>query len=97
MAVLERTTWEGRPVCLTWRPGYRPGPAETVTQVSGLCLTGGGQILLVSLIVLTTTWTATFSVDGGISAPVPGSTTTDGTPVTFAVVQARPVLTNPFD
>lgn len=46
---------------------------------------------------LTTTWTATFSVDGGITAPVPGSTTTDGTPVTFAVLQARPVLTNPFD
>lgn len=48
MAVLERTTWEGRPVLLTWLPGYRPGPAETVTQVSGLCLTGEGQILLVS-------------------------------------------------
>ncbi len=46
---------------------------------------------------LTTTWTATFSVDGGITAPVPGSTTTDGTPVSFAVLQARPVLTNPFD
>lgn len=46
---------------------------------------------------LTTTWTATYSVDGGISAAVPGSTTTDGPPVTFAVLQARPVLTNPFD
>ncbi|MDT0275078.1 hypothetical protein [Blastococcus goldschmidtiae] len=46
---------------------------------------------------LTTTWTATFSVDGGLTVPVPGSTTTDGPPVTFQVLQARPVLTNPFD
>jgi hypothetical protein len=46
---------------------------------------------------LTTTWTATFRIDGGTTVPVPGSTTTDGPPVTFAVLQARPVLTNPFD
>lgn len=46
---------------------------------------------------LTTTWSGSFSVDGGLSLPVPGSTTTDGAPVTFDVVQARPVLTNPFD
>jgi len=46
---------------------------------------------------LTTTWTATFSIDGGLTVPVPGSTTTDGPPVTFDVLQARPVLTNPFD
>jgi hypothetical protein len=46
---------------------------------------------------LTTTWTGTFSVDGGLTVPVPGSTTTDGPPVTFDVLQARPVLTNPFD
>ena len=46
---------------------------------------------------LTTTWTGTFSVDGGLAVPVPGSTTTDGPPVTFDVLQARPVLTNPFD
>jgi hypothetical protein len=46
---------------------------------------------------LTTTWGATFSVDGGASTPVPGTTTTDGPPVTFAVLQARPVLTNPYD
>jgi hypothetical protein len=46
---------------------------------------------------LTTTWGATFSVDGGASAPVPGTTTTDGPPVTFTVLQARPVLTNPYD
>ena len=46
---------------------------------------------------LTTTWTGTFSIDGGLTVPVPGSTTTDGPPVTFDVLQARPVLTNPLD
>ncbi len=46
---------------------------------------------------LTTTWGATFSVDGGAGVPVPGTTTTDGPPVTFTVLQARPVLTNPYD
>ena len=46
---------------------------------------------------LTTTWGGTYSVNGGASAQVPGTTTTDGPPVTFPVLQARPVLTNPFD
>jgi hypothetical protein len=46
---------------------------------------------------LTTTWGATFSVDGGASVAVPGTTTTDGPPVTFAVRQAHAVLTNPYD
>lgn len=46
---------------------------------------------------LTTTWGATFSVDGGASTDVPGTTTTDGPPVTFDVLQARAVLTNPYD
>ncbi|MGY2081974.1 hypothetical protein [Modestobacter sp. SYSU DS0657] len=46
---------------------------------------------------LTTTWGATFSVDGGVQADVPGTTTTDGPPVSFTVLQARPVLTNPYD
>jgi hypothetical protein len=46
---------------------------------------------------LTTTWSGTYSVDGGATADVPGTTTTDGPPVTFSVLQASPVLTNPFD
>jgi hypothetical protein len=46
---------------------------------------------------VTTTWGASFSVDGGASVAVPGTTTTDGPPVTFTVLQARPVLTNPYD
>ena len=46
---------------------------------------------------LTTTWSGTFSLDGGATADVPGTTTTDGPPATFTVLQASPVLTNPFD
>ena len=46
---------------------------------------------------LTVTWGATFTVDGSAPADVPGITTTDGPPVTFGVLQARPVLTNPYD
>lgn len=46
---------------------------------------------------LTTTWGATFSVDGSADAEVPGTTTTDGPPVTFTVLEARAVLTNPYD
>jgi hypothetical protein len=46
---------------------------------------------------LTVTWGATFTVNGSAPADVPGSTTTDGPPVTFDVLQARPVLTNPYD
>lgn len=46
---------------------------------------------------LTTTWSGTFTVDGGATAEVPGSTTTDGPPTTFTVLQASPVLTNPAD
>src|SRR3954452_4138921 len=46
---------------------------------------------------LTTTWSATYSVNGGASADVPGTTTTDGPPVTFTVLQARTVLTDPTD
>jgi hypothetical protein len=33
----------------------------------------------------------------GAPANVPGTTTTDGPPVTFDVLEARPVLTNPYD
>jgi hypothetical protein len=46
---------------------------------------------------LTTTWGATYSVDGGVQADVPGTTTTQGAPVTFTVREARTVLTNPYD
>jgi hypothetical protein len=46
---------------------------------------------------LTVTWGATFTVDGSAPVDVPGTTTTDGPPVTFDVLQARTVLTNPYD
>jgi hypothetical protein len=46
---------------------------------------------------LTITWGATFTVNGGPPDDVPGTTTTDGPPVTFDVLQARAVLTNPYD
>jgi hypothetical protein len=46
---------------------------------------------------LTVTWGATFTVDNSAPADVPGTTTTEGAPVTFDVLQARPVLTNPYD
>lgn len=46
--VTERSTWEGRPSLLTWLPGDRPLPGKPVTQVSGLCLTGEGRVVLVS-------------------------------------------------
>ena len=46
---------------------------------------------------LTVTWGATFTVNGSAPADVPGTTTTDGPSVTFDVLRARPVLTNPYD
>ena len=46
---------------------------------------------------LTTTWSGTYSVNGGATADVPGTTTTDGPPVTFSVLQASPVLVDPVD
>lgn len=46
---------------------------------------------------LTVTWGATFTVNGSADAAVPGATTTSGPPVTFDVLQARAVLTNPYD
>jgi hypothetical protein len=46
---------------------------------------------------LTTTWGATYTLDGGVAAAVPGTTTTQGPPVTFTVRQAHTVLTNPYD
>ncbi|MGY1708150.1 hypothetical protein ACI8AC_01420 [Geodermatophilus sp. SYSU D00758] len=74
-------------VLTTADPGA-PYPAHTVTHdyASGSYTAS-----------LTTTWSGTFSVDGGASADVPGTTTTDGPPVTFDVLEARPVLTNPHD
>ncbi len=76
-----------RPAITSTDPG-RPYPNQTVehTYRSGTYTAH-----------LTVTWGATFSVNGGAPEEVPGATTTDGPPVTFDVLQARPVLTNPYD
>jgi hypothetical protein len=74
-------------VLTTTDPGA-PYPAQTITHdYSSGTYTAA----------LTTTWSATYSVDGGVQADVPGTTTTQGAPVTFTVLQARTVLTNPYD
>ena len=47
---------------------------------------------------LTVTWGATFTVNGSAPAERPRhARRTDGPPVTFDVLQARPVLTNPYN
>jgi hypothetical protein len=87
-----------RAVSYTWRTGDgttltttypgTPYPDQTIThEYSSGTYTAS----------LTTTWGATYSVDGGVSADVPGTTTTDGAPATFTVRQARSVLTSPYD
>jgi hypothetical protein len=82
-------TWDtGDGTVLTTADPGAPYPAQTITHdyASGTYTAS-----------LTTTWGATYSVDGGLSADVPGTTTTQGAPVTFTVRQARTVLTNPYD
>jgi hypothetical protein len=82
-------TWDtGDGTVLTTTDPGAPYPAQTITHdyASGTYTAS-----------LTTTWGATFTVDGGLAADVPGTTTTEGAPVTFTVRQARTVLTNPYD
>jgi len=76
-----------RPAITSTDPG-RPYPNHTVEHA----YRSGTYTAYV-----TVTWGATFSVNGGARDDVPGTTTTDGPPVTFDVLQARPVLTNPYD
>jgi hypothetical protein len=82
-------TWDtGDGVVLTTTDPGAPYPNQTITHdYSSGTYTAS----------LTTTWGATFSVDGGVAAQVSGTTTTQGAPVTFSVLQARSVLTNPYD
>ena len=90
-ATVQRYTWHtgdpARPTVTSTDPG-RPSPDQTVTH-----LYRSGHYTA----SLTVTWGATFSVNGGPPDAVPGSTTTDGPPVDFDVLQARAVLTNPYD
>lgn len=41
--------WEGRSLTMTWRPApFNPPRRASVTQVSGVCFTGSGKIVLVA-------------------------------------------------
>jgi hypothetical protein len=90
-ATATRYTWHtgdpAIPAIISTDPG-RPYPNETVEHDyrSGTYTA-----------YLTVTWGATFTVNGSAPAAVPGTASTDGPPVTFDVLQARPVLTNPYD
>jgi hypothetical protein len=89
-ATAERFTWhtgDATGQVVTTDPG-KPYPQQTIEHSyrSGTYTA-----------YLTVTWGATFTVNGSAPADVPGTTTTDGPPVTFDVLQARPVLTNPYD
>ena len=75
-----------RPTITTEVPGA-PYPDHTITHDYG-----SGTYTA----YLTVTWGATFSIDGGAEANVPGTTTTDGPAETFDVLEARPVLVNPY-
>ena len=90
-ATATQYTWHtgdpAKPTVVSTDPG-RPYPNETVEHD----YRSGTYTAYLSV-----TWGATFTVDGGASANVPGTTTTDGPPVTFDVLQARPVLTNPYN
>jgi len=90
-AAAESYTWHtgdpATPEITSTEPG-RPYPDQTVEH---------GYRSGTYTAYLTVTWGATFTVNGSAPADVPGTTTTDGAPVTFDVLQARPVLTNPYD
>lgn len=89
VATAEGFTWHtGDGADLTTTDPGAPYPGQTVTHdYSSGTYTAS----------LTTTWSGTFSVDGSANVDVPGTTTTDGPTVTFDVVEAHAVLTNPYD
>ena len=90
-ATAQQYTWHtgdpGTPSVTTTEPGH-PYPNQTIEHP----YRSGSYTAY-----LTVTWGATFTVNGGPPDDVPGTTTTDGPPVTFDVLQARAVLTNPYD
>lgn len=84
----------------TWRTGDRTTPTLTTTEPGSAYPDHATEHLYRSgtyTASLTVTWGATFTVDDSAPADVPGTTTTDGPPVTFDVVEAAAVLTNPYD
>ncbi len=84
----------------TWHTGDPASPTLTSTEPGGAYPEHAVEHLYRSgtyTTSLTVTWGATFTVDGSAPADVPGTTTTDGPPVTFDVVEAAAVLTDPYD
>ncbi len=48
MRLVEQPTWEGRPLTIEWLPAPFTPPRDLVTQASGVCFTGDGEIVLVA-------------------------------------------------
>jgi len=48
MNIVEETSWEGRPLTVTWRDKSFVPPRELTSQASGLCFTNDGKIVLVT-------------------------------------------------
>jgi hypothetical protein len=80
-------TGDGGAVVTSEGPGA-PYPNQTVTYD----YTSGSYSTYV-----TVTWGGTFTVNGSAAVEVGGTTTTDGPVVQLTAVQARAVLTNPYD
>ncbi|MGI8651422.1 MAG: hypothetical protein ACR2I7_01340 [Geodermatophilaceae bacterium] len=56
-----------------------------------------GLVNLPEILYTTEPTSGTYTVDGGPSYAVPGTVTTTGPPRTIAIVEAHPVLTDPYD
>src|SRR5512139_2617180 len=48
MRLVEQSTWEGRPLIVEWLSSPFTPPRDLVTQASGVCFTGDGEIVLVA-------------------------------------------------
>lgn len=46
--ISDTVRWDGRDLSVQWEPGERLVPVEPVRQVSGVCFTASGQVVLVS-------------------------------------------------
>lgn len=47
--IVEESTWQGRPLTLTWHDSSCKPPLERVTQASGFCFTEEHRVVLVSM------------------------------------------------
>jgi len=78
----------GEPMLVSDGPGL-PYPNQYVTHTY---LSRGDYTA-----ALETVWQATYTIDGGPAYAAPGTVTTVGPARTVTVVEAHPVLTNPYD